>query len=167
MKKKAVIIFCGLLVVAGLAAIALPLLARPSNCGGNSTALTACGSFSILARLAAIDGKAEFNFSDLDELDRIELAHWATNHWLCGAEFFVRTNFTITSARRVVIIVCAEPFSNVPQPTIWNLYRENPAHAVGYSDGSKGLISPVEYAALDLIGFIPASQVATNASFGK
>jgi hypothetical protein len=44
----------------------------------------------------------------------------------------------------------------VPQPCLWNLFRQNPAHAVGYSDGSAGLISPEEYAALDLSRFIKA-----------
>jgi hypothetical protein len=138
------------------------ITASRTNCGGNSAALAACKQFAILARLVAIDEKTEFKFSELDELDRADMARWVNDQWLGGAGLFVRTNFIIPREGRVLANVCEKPFDNIPQPTVWNFYHKNPDYAVGYSDGSTGLISPLEFAALDLKGFTPLSELATN-----
>ena len=69
------------------------------------------------------------------------------------------------TSRRDVIIVCEREYDNVPKPSIWNFYHKNPAHAVGYSDGTIGLITPGEFQALDLTGFVSAVNVATNSEF--
>jgi len=121
-----------------------------------------CQQYSLLTHLASTDGKVYFRFAELDEIDRTGVARLAKSHWVSGADFFVRTNLAIPSNGRAVVIICEKPFDNVPQPTIWNFYRKNPAHAAGYSDGSKGLISPAEFALLDLAEFVLLSSVPTN-----
>lgn len=50
-----------------------------------------------------------------------------------------------------IIIVCDTPFSDVPKRVI---FQAPPSHAVGYSDGTTGLISPGEYARLNLSSFV-------------
>ena len=136
--------------------IFLPLLTPPSNCGGNSYALSACKQYALITRLATDDGKT--GISNLAATEKLEAARLSKNGW----DFLVRTNFTSRNMAPVIAIVCEKPFSNIPQPTFWNLYRENPAYAVGYSDGSTSLISLAEFAALDLTSFIPLSSLTTN-----
>jgi hypothetical protein len=63
------------------------------------------------------------------------------------------------------VVLCLREFANIPRPTIWNFYHKNPAHAVGYSDGTSGLISPAECTTLNLIGFVPAANLVTNSEF--
>jgi hypothetical protein len=79
----------------------------------------------------------------------------------------VKTNFVWTSdnSNREIIAVCPILFSNVPQPILLNLYHKNPAHAVGYSDGTTGLISPKQFASLNLNNFVSAADLATNSEF--
>jgi hypothetical protein len=112
--------------------------------------------------MAVEDGK--FDVSEFGEAEKSEVAKLAKNHWIGGKDFLVRPNFASTNTSRTVVIVCEKSFDNVPQPTLWNFYRKNPAHAIGYSDGSTGLISPAEFAALDLTGFVSLSNLATNNS---
>lgn len=49
------------------------------------------------------------------------------------------------SAHRV-IVVCDKPYRNVPEQWIGSA---PPTHAAAFCDGSYGLISPTEFAALD------------------
>lgn len=161
--KRITAILIGLILVIGLLVgmILLPLNS-PSNCGGNSYALYACENYVTITHMAVDDGKSVL--SNLGEAEKSEAAKLAMSHWISGADFLVRTNFTSTKTSRIVAIVCEKSFGNVPQPTLWNFYRKNPAHAVGYSEGSAGLISPAEFKALDLTGFIHLSSLGTNFS---
>ena len=154
MRRKLAIWTGAVALAALLLATVLPALAPPSNCGGNSHSLSVCRQYALAARLLELDGKNEFRFDDLEETDRMWVAKLAKSSRTEGKDFLVSTNFAIPQTGRVLVIVCEQAFDNVPQPAIWNLYRRNPAHAVGYSDGNCGLISPVEYAALDLTGFV-------------
>ena len=145
-----------------MALLSVPILAPATNCGGNAAALAVCKKYAVLAVLAEINGKAVFKFSEIAQYNRTDLASWSTNSWLGGAGLFVRTNFSLPKEGRVLVVVCRKQFDNVPQPTVWNFYRKNPAHAAGYSDGSAELISPTEYAALDLSEFDLLSVIVTN-----
>jgi hypothetical protein len=78
-----------------------------------------------------------------------------------------KTNFAWQSdhSKRQIIIVCGQEFDNVHKPGFWNSIFRNPAHAVGYSDGTVGLISPEEYTNFYFSGFVSASSLATNVEF--
>ena len=54
-----------------------------------------------------------------------------------------------------IVAVCNLEFGNVPQPTVWNGYRRTPGHAALLADGTTKVISPAEFAALDLKQFVP------------
>jgi hypothetical protein len=58
-----------------------------------------------------------------------------------------------------IVAVCNLEFANVPQPTIWNGYRRTPGHAALLADGTTKVISPAEFAALDLKQFVPLSSL--------
>jgi hypothetical protein len=80
--------------------------------------------------------------------------------------FWFKTNFSwANNSNRQVIIICEREYDNVPKPALWNFYRKNPAHAVGYSDGTAGLISPEQFTNLNLNGFVSLSSLATNSEF--
>jgi len=64
----------------------------------------------------------------------------------------------IDAVGRVPVIVRPIAYDNVPGPSIWNLWRRTPAHAVGYSDGTASLISPEEFAASDWSAFVAAPE---------
>ena len=145
-----------------LLGIMLPALSSHTNCGGNSYALYACKQFITMTQLDTEVGSIDI--SKLGEDERSEAAKLAKSVWTGHADFLIRTNFATTNTPRLLVIVCERPFNNVPQPTIWNLYRKNPAHAVGYSDGSTALISPAEFEVLNFTGFIHLSSLGTNIS---
>jgi len=79
------------------------------------------------------------------------------NHWIPRARYFLKAgDIEINNtAPRSIIFVCDTPFGNVPRK--W-FGKTNPAHAVGYSSGEAGLISPQEYAALNLSSFVEAGE---------
>ncbi len=79
-------------------------------------------------------------------------------------DFLIRTNFLWSAAtNREIVIVCQRRYDNVPTPAPWNLFHNTPAHAVGYSDGTTGLISPEEFDSLFIYGFTSLWSLATNA----
>jgi hypothetical protein len=55
------------------------------------------------------------------------------------------------AAPRQIVVVCDRAFDNVPDYLLW---PSPMAHAVGYSTGESGLISPEEFKRLDLSGFV-------------
>jgi hypothetical protein len=147
-----------------VALIGMVPLTRPTNCGGNSAALAVCQMCSAVLGMAS-DGKGEkFNIHSLSPSETADMVRYANDHWISGSKIFVRTNIIWNSNPKQIVIICGHAYSNVPQPTIWNWYRKIPAHAVAYSDGSTGLITPKQYNELDLSGFIDASQLPTNAT---
>lgn len=60
---------------------------------------------------------------------------------------------------REVIVVCDRAYDNVPQRLLW---RAPMTHAVGYSTGETGLISPEEFAQLDRREFIDLSTMESE-----
>ncbi|MDB6022310.1 MAG: hypothetical protein JWQ04_2167 [Pedosphaera sp.] len=162
---KRVVIYGLLSAVAAVVAIGLflpPLLTRASNCGGNSPALSVCKSCIEELEIAEEDKPQKFDVFSISQSDKSEIARMAQNHWIPESKFFIRTNVDLSSTPKRIIVVCDTQYGNVPQPTVWNGWRENPAHAVGYSDGTAGLISPEEFKTLDLSGFIDATKLPAN-----
>jgi hypothetical protein len=74
-----------------------------------------------------------------------------------------RTNFIWQSGKtnREIVMVCGKIFDNVPKSN-WTFYLKYPAHAVGYSDGTVGLIPVTEFTNLNFGGFVSAASLATN-----
>lgn len=158
MKRKTAIAIAVVVAVGLVAGILLPGLGHASNCGHNSYALFACREYTRISGWATAEGKTiVFEFGETDKADAARLAK---SHWIGGTDFLIKTNLAGGATLRQVVIVCEKSFDNVPQPSIWNFYRKNPAHAVGYSDGSTGLISLSEFQALDKSGFVPLSSLA-------
>ena len=156
MRAKRIIPFC--LVAIGILVLASPLFYKLTNCGGNTMALSKCLMFAHTAKLVADENGGHFAISKSGAEDLAFIFRCCLR-----SDFLLKTNFSITSAtNREIIIVCKPEFDNVPQPTIWNFYHKNPAHAVGYSDGTFGLISPAEFSKLSLNKFVSAASLVTH-----
>jgi hypothetical protein len=142
--------FTALIVVTG---VLLPMLAKPSNCGGNSAALTACRNICLATRIISSDrGTNLVSLSGLSAEEVLEFQNVAGLSWLHGARLLVRTNGFVLGAGedKQVIVVCDTAYSNVPQ---YRFHRAPPTHAVGYSDGNVGLISMAQFHSLNLKSF--------------
>ena len=109
--------------------------------------------------MVAMDHTNEFNLVALETAERKYLIPYTSHSWLQTAVFWIRTNtIDISEKPKTILIVCDKSYDNVPQPTIWNLYKKTPAHAVGFADGSADLITPAQFAALDLSEFVRATN---------
>lgn len=164
------LIACCLIVIVG---VALAISTQSSNCGGNSSALSVCDRFSIHLVMRMVEETEELqetatpneltsNLSS-DEISDLFLSLSGT------ATYSIRhPDSTFRAGDRDVVIICDVEFDNVPQPTIWNLYRRTPSHAVGYADGSSALITPAQYRKLDRSNFITATAwIQSRASLDR
>ncbi|MBI4602385.1 MAG: hypothetical protein HY721_10545 [Planctomycetes bacterium] len=158
-----------LLILALLVYVALGTIDtvfRPTNCGGNGQALSDCRQFAVLCRAWVDEAASVGGASAPATLGDLVATHGAEDRppgFRNGFGFLedylvLDPRRPVPRGERAVVIVCSEPYGNVPRPTFWSFYRRNVAHAVGYSDGTAGLISPREYAALDLSGFVSAEE---------
>ncbi len=140
-------------VLASGAVVLLPYFSRGSNCGGNSAALASVHQYAMLAIIGAKDSPDHtFRVGTANAEQQKELAELAHSLWIPKARFLV-SNATLSereSQPRRVIVVCDTPYCNVPRRWIGSAPY---AHAAGFSDGSAGLISPAEFAALDRSSF--------------
>jgi hypothetical protein len=81
-----------------------------------------------------------------------------------GEDYLVKTNCNTAKTNHEIIVVCEKSFDyDKANTSFLNLFKRNYAHAVGYSDGSTGIISPTEFTNLDVRRFTSLSQMATNA----
>jgi len=135
-----------------------------TNCGGNGYALTVCRSYLLTAQMLAEENHSGFEISKLGENDKINLVKLTQSSWLRGADFLVQTNFAWSNAQQQIVIVCDKGFDNAPKLG-WIYFWRNSAHAVGYSDGTAGLISSEDFTNLNLNGFVSLSSLATNSEF--
>ena len=128
---------------------------------GNRLALFMC-RVQIRNWKNASTNNLSFDFSKLSEED---IRHAISFGYSFG--FWAKTNFAwgINKADRELVIVCSKEFDNVPKPALWNFYHKNPAHAVGYSDGTTGLITPEQFTNLNFASFVSFSNLATNSEF--
>jgi len=157
--KRKILFTCVILGLAlTIAASLLPLMARTSNCGGNSYALAACKQVVLYLQTTISTNALSFNPSLLDSFDQTNLFSVANSHWTVGAGYLVRTNNFQPAAQRQIIAACDTVYDNVPQPTLWNFYRRNPMHAVAFSDGTTGLISPIQFTEIDLGNFLDLTR---------
>jgi len=137
--------------------LVLPAIAPSKNLTGNRAALAMCG-WELTAWKSYQPNRPEFDFHKLSNDEKRRVIMFGLNQ-----DFLIRTNFVWgTPTNREIVIVCQREYDNVPLPAPWNLLYRNPAHAVGYSDGTRGLISPEEYQNLFLYGFVSLWSLATN-----
>ena len=126
------------------------VLYNSSNCGGNSSALSVCRMVVLSARVEAENNHGVFDYDSLSVGPQQEFVKGTQSHWNPTAKFLIcRGPTDLHKKDREIFVLCDTPYGNVPQPTFWNLHRQNSAHAVGYADGTTALISPEQFAALD------------------
>jgi hypothetical protein len=141
-----------------IAALVLPALFQASNCGGNSAAITACDHYLVLLELWEHDNPGQtFRYDSASPYLRRELADLAGANWVMPARFLGKLNDVRIdpSGPKQIVVVCDRAYDNVPRGVLW---KSPMAHAVGYSTGATGLISPSEFAQLDLDGFVELVQ---------
>ena len=152
-----ILIFAGLAAALVVEGYFYPIfLAKHRTGGGNSATISACKMIMLDLQLASQDLGPHFDVSQLSQEWKTDITRAATNHWIVGARILLRTNITTGSGSNRIIVICDTAYGNVPQPTIWNGYRSNPAHAAGCSDGSSTLISPADFQKLNLAEFVDA-----------
>lgn len=148
----------------------LPYEANRGIPHGNIRARIICAHTLQAAFLLQTNNETQLNIFILSDETKARLQNIAEWWDYYGpANFLIKTNFSWgNSTNREIVIVCTTPFDNDPKPTIWNLFHRNPAHAVGYSDRTTGLISPSAYSNLDLSQFILTSRLSpTNSNETK
>ena len=138
------------------------LVGRGSNCGGNSAAKNVCYLVSIEARILADEMDNKFDFYRLNEEQVKSLSDAAlTRHWTPNAKYLLRKGpVSLGTNTHEVVVVCDTAYGNVPQPSIWNLHRRTLRHAVCYSDGTSGWLTPSQYKDLNQAQFfeLPETQ---------
>lgn len=166
-KRKVLACLLGAAALVVAASLAWPLLTQPTNCGGNSYALTACKQ--IACYTSRLGGGTNWmsKLHDLDSVDRTNFFQLSQSHWTPEADYWVRTNGYVTTTQQQVMVFCDRVFDNVPQSTIWNFFQRNPAHAVGFSDETTGLISPAAFEQLDRHNFAPLRIIELSYSNGS
>ena len=139
----------------------LPAMKR-SNCGGNSAALSACKAYITILQLWAADHHGEsFHFDQADTQTRQQLGRLPGASWIRSGRLMARLDEVRVEAAadKRIIMVCDHPYDNVPQ----RIFGTSPmAHAVAYSNGETGLISPQQFARLSLSGFVDLQSLAVT-----
>jgi len=127
---------------------------KRSNCGGNSAALAACNGYITVLQLWAADHAGQrFRYDQADQETKQHLGRLPGASWIRSARLMARMDDVRVDAAadKRIIMVCDHPYDNVPQ----RIFGRSPmAHAVAYSTGESGLISPAEFVQLDLSAFI-------------
>lgn len=141
-------IMLGILLI-GAVALGLPALSRSTNCGGNSAALSDCKNIATFVGLYCLDHDEGFNLERLTDGELGDLRRICDDHWISSASFFLRRG-DVQFGSEEILVVCDRPYTNVPRRWL----GQSPAtHAVGYADGSTGLMNLDEFAELDLRSF--------------
>lgn len=154
LKQKVAAIVGAVTIAAGT----LPALVPPTNCGGQTVALSSVHSLAAaleVFRLKHLEGfdAEKHGWPDLNSQRFLDHIQPSSDSFLLGRRIGE------ASASNQIIAVCNLEFDNVPQPTIWNGYRRIPGHAALLADGTTKVITPAEFAALDLKQFVPLSSL--------
>ena len=148
--------FVAAAVVAFVAMAAFP---KTSDSGAISTALSRCRSLGKNLQLFLMDHPDGFD-SAKHGLAELELQPTAFRGWGTTAEnYLIRRKVDGFPGGTEVVAVCSLKFYNVPQPAWWYTCDKTPGHAALLGDGTAKVISPAEFAALDLKQFVPLSSL--------
>jgi hypothetical protein len=142
------------------AALVLSAMCQASNCGGNSAALAACGDFATFLQLWEHRHPGEVFEYDTAGPERTGLAG---ANWLRSARFLAKRAVDPSGLKQIVV-VCEQAYDNVPRGVLW---KSPMAHAVGYSTGTTGLISPSEFAQVNMNDFVELRETAPEISKSK
>ena len=126
--------------------VALPIMSRSTNCGGNSAALTYTHELALTVVMALDERRGE----DPTAFDLLVPPSTWQQVFRFGwgvKSYWVRKD--IAPSETGPIVVCAQCFGNVPQPTLRNLYHRNPAFAAAFLRGRPRLLGMDEYNSLD------------------
>lgn len=162
---KALREFIKIVAIVGIAVAAfyffvLPALDPTKKLAGNRAALAMC-RWELTTWRAYQTNSPVFDFHQLTDDQKRRVIMFGLNQ-----DFSIRTNFVWgDEPSRKIVIVSARVYDNVPVPPPWNLLWRNAAHAVGYSDGTTGLISPEEFDRLNLYGIASLWSLATTPDF--
>jgi len=138
----------------------LPAVAPTKKLAGNQATLAMC-RWELTTWRDYQTNSPVFNFHQLTDDQKRRVIMYGLSQ-----DFSIRTNFVWGSRpTRNIVIVSARVYDNVPVPAPWTMFWRNPAHAVGYSDGTTGLISEEEFASLNLFGFASLWSLATSPDF--
>jgi hypothetical protein len=140
-------------VVLAATGFAFPFIKQSSNCGGNSAALSSCSSYAAILGLWSVDHPGQLFSYEMASTDvRRELAK-VPSHWIPPPHRFLAKLRQVRidpKGSKAILMVCDDAYDNVPQ----RMFGRGPmSHAVAYSTGDVGLISPDEFARLDLRDF--------------
>jgi hypothetical protein len=140
--------------------IVLPAAAPNKKLTGNQVTLAMC-RWELATWRDYQTNSPVFDFSQLTDDQKRRVIMFGLSQ-----DFSIRTNFIwdVPPARKIVI-VSSRVYDNVPVPPPWNLFWRNAAHAVGYSDGTTGLISEEEFDHLNLFGLASLWSLANNPDF--
>jgi hypothetical protein len=142
------------------------LLGHTSNCGGNSAAGTYCREIALIVEVKGADSNDIFEFNSISSDCRNDLAHISTS-WTQEAKYLLRKGPVRTGqGTHEIVVVCNTAYGNVPQPTLWNLHHRTFVHAVGYSDGTLGWLTPAEFANLNKSNFFALEFTPQTAQNG-
>lgn len=130
--------------------------------GGNAVALEACERFAT----QCADALNAVRESGGDRPVSVNAIRWEGGEFgfraanrrasrVGAALYMVHPDQVVRSDRPTVVVVSPTTFEDLPRPSVWRLYQSGVAHAVGYSDGTVALLSPKEFATLDLEDFVP------------
>lgn len=137
-------------------------IAHITNCGGNSSALHRVHSLKNFAVSANFErGDGSFSFSELSESELDQLAALVGSSWNREAKFYVASGkISFSETTRRIVAVCDTPYRNVPEHRVgmWR-WPASPTHAVAFSDGTTGLISPKEYAGINQADLVVVASI--------
>ncbi len=151
--------------VAVIAYIVLAFLGRPYSGPGpaNGRALVHC-RWTIETWESASTNSSHFDLFQLSQDNKLD----TVISFGKDLDPLFKTNFVWGNAsNREVVIVCSKKYSDLHKPGFWNSFIPNPAHAVAYSDGTAELISPKQFARLNLNGFASLSNLMANPDFNN
>lgn len=155
---KLIVIVC--LAAAGFYYVVLPAVAPTEKLTGNQATLAMC-RWELDTWRAYQTNSPIFDFHSLSDDQKRRVIMYGLSQ-----DFSIRTNFVWGSTpSRKIVIVSSRVYDNVPVPSPWNLLWRNAAHAVGYSDGTTGLISEEEFDGLNLFGLASLWTLANNPDF--
>jgi hypothetical protein len=137
-----------------------PELPASKKLSGNQSVLALCKWELATWREYQTNGPT-FDYSRLTDDQKRRVIMYGLNQ-----DFSIRTNFDWSDASsRKIVIVSSRAYYNGPTLALWNPFLWKPAHAVGYSDGSTGLISMKEYDSLNQEGLASLWSLANDPNF--
>jgi hypothetical protein len=138
----------------------LPALAPTENLAGNQVTLAMC-RWELATWKMYQTNSPVFDFQKLTDDQKRRVIMYGLNQDFSIQPYFVWND----AAHRKIVILSGRLYDNVPTPALWNWFHRNPAHAVGYSDGSTGLISPEHFDRVKSDGYASLWNLTTNPDF--